>query len=61
MSTAVSIPVFLIAENRLLREALARILGKKNDITVVGAAMYSDSIAKVIATASAQVLLFDPA
>ena len=36
MSTAVSIPVFLIAENRLLREALARILGKKNDITVVG-------------------------
>jgi DNA-binding NarL/FixJ family response regulator len=60
MSTAVSIPVFLIAENRLLREALARILGKKNDITVVGAAMYSDAIAEVIATVSAQVLLFDP-
>lgn len=28
--------VFLLAENRLLREALARILGKRSDISVVG-------------------------
>ncbi len=60
MSTEVSIPVFLLAENRLLREALARILGKKTDITVVGAATYSPSIAESIAAVSAQVLLFDP-
>jgi DNA-binding NarL/FixJ family response regulator len=60
MSTEVSIAVFLLAENRLLREALARILGKKNDITVVGAATYSPAIIEAIAAVSAQVLLFDP-
>lgn len=60
MSTAVSIPVFLLAENRLLREALARILNKKNDITVVGAATYSLDVPEAIAATSARVLLFDP-
>jgi DNA-binding NarL/FixJ family response regulator len=60
MSSDVSIPVFLLAENRLLREALARILGKKNDICVVGAANYSPEVAEAIAAAAAQVLLFDP-
>jgi DNA-binding NarL/FixJ family response regulator len=60
MSTAVSISVFLLAENRLLREALARILSKKNDITVVGAATYSLEVSEAIAAVSARVLLFDP-
>jgi DNA-binding NarL/FixJ family response regulator len=60
MSTAVSISVFLLAENRLLREALARILNKKTDITVVGAAMYSASVPDAIAAVSTNVLLFDP-
>ena len=60
MNTEVSIPVFLLAENRLLREALARILNKKNDITVVGAATYSPSVTDAIAAVSARVLLFDP-
>ncbi len=60
MTNAVSIPVFLLAENRLLREALARILNKKNDITVVGAATYSPAVREAIAGVSAQVLLFDP-
>jgi DNA-binding NarL/FixJ family response regulator len=60
MSSEVSIPVFLIAENRLLREALARILGKKDDISVVGAATYSPAVTEAIAAVSAQVLLFDP-
>ena len=60
MSTAVSIPVFLLAENRLLREALARILNKKNDITVVGSATYSAAVSDAIAAVSARVLLFDP-
>ena len=60
MSTAVSISVFLLAENRLLREALARILNKKNDITVVGAATYSPVVVEAISAVSAQVLLFDP-
>jgi len=60
MNTEVSIPVFLLAENRLLPEALARILNKKNDITVVGAATYSPSVTDTIAAVSARVLLFDP-
>jgi DNA-binding NarL/FixJ family response regulator len=50
----------LLAENRLLREALARILGKKDDICVVGAATYSPAVTEAIAAVSAQVLLFDP-
>jgi DNA-binding NarL/FixJ family response regulator len=57
---AVSIPVFLLAENRLLREALARILSKKNDINVVGASAYSPAVSDAIAVTGARVLLFDP-
>jgi len=58
--SAACISVFLLAENRLLREALARILGKKNDIDVVGAASHSPSVLNAIATTSPRVLLFDP-
>ncbi len=57
---AVSIPVFLLAENRLLREALARILNKKNDITVVGASTHSPAVVDVLAAVCARVLLVDP-
>ena len=32
------IDVFLLSENRLLREALARVLVRKNDIRIVGTA-----------------------
>ncbi len=55
----VSIPVFLLAENRLLREALTRILNKKNGIAVVGAATWSPAVPDAIAAVSARVLLFD--
>jgi DNA-binding NarL/FixJ family response regulator len=42
---------FLLAENRLLREALVRILSKREDIRVVGAAPYSlDALQCVIST-----------
>jgi DNA-binding NarL/FixJ family response regulator len=60
MSANSVIPVFLVAENRLLREALARILNKKNDINVVGAATCSPAVTEAIIAVSAQVLLFDP-
>ena len=60
MTNALGIPVFLLAENRLLREALARILNKKNDISVVGSATYSPAVTDAIVAVSAQVLLFDP-
>src|SRR5438105_8322819 len=45
MTTIVGkISVFLLAENRLLREALAKILNKKTDITVVGSAPLSSGV-----------------
>jgi len=33
--------VFLLTENRLLREALVRILSKRSDVTVVGALAFA--------------------
>src|SRR5678815_1753635 len=52
--------VFLLAENRLLREALARILSKKNDIEVVGSGSYSATVLSDIMTVPPDVLLFNP-
>jgi len=60
MEVLASVSVFLLAENRLLREALARILNKKNNITVAGAASYSSNIETVLASVVPDVLLFDP-
>jgi two-component system nitrate/nitrite response regulator NarL len=51
--------VFLLAENRLLREALARILGKRADIAVVGAGRSQDYALPDIAAAGAEILLLD--
>src|SRR6267378_1647005 len=55
------VEVFLLAENRLLREALAKILRKKNDIRVVGAASFSPSALKQITDAAPHVLIVDSA
>jgi DNA-binding NarL/FixJ family response regulator len=55
------ISVFLLAENRLLREALTRILNKKNDIRVAGAAPFSPQIMEQIVAAMPDVLLSDAA
>ena len=56
-----STPVFLLAENRLLREALARIFSKKHDLEVVGAVSCTPDVLQVIANCSPRVLVFDPA
>ena len=50
-----------MAENRLLREALARILSKKCDIQVVGAAAFSPDVVSQIRSAAPDVLLSDSA
>lgn len=51
--------VFLLAQNRLLREALSRILDKKNDIEVVGSsALSADSLQEIVA-AMPDVLVID--
>jgi DNA-binding NarL/FixJ family response regulator len=49
MSDDTRATVFLLAQNRLLREALSRILGNKNDIQVVGStALSSDSLQEIV-------------
>lgn len=51
--------VFLLAENRLLREALLRILSKKDDISVVGAGSYSPAMFEQIVSTGANVVVLD--
>jgi two-component system response regulator DevR len=51
--------VFLLAENRLLREALLRILSKKDDIQVVGSGSYSFDVLEKIISAQANVVVLD--
>ncbi|MBZ5548464.1 MAG: response regulator transcription factor [Acidobacteriia bacterium] len=53
--------VFLLAENCLLREALLRVLRKKEDIVVAGAAPFSPSALEKVWAANADVVLFDSA
>jgi DNA-binding NarL/FixJ family response regulator len=55
------VQVFILAENRLLREALARILNKKSDIRVVGASAFAPDIVHLIAASVPHVLLCDSA
>ena len=51
--------VFLLAQNRLLREALAKILDKKTDVQVVGASAFSSTVLEQISAACPDVLLMD--
>jgi DNA-binding NarL/FixJ family response regulator len=51
--------IFLLAENRLLREALFRLLSKKNDIRVVGANSYSTAVHGDIVAACPNIVVLD--
>ena len=51
--------VFLLAENRLLREALIRLLSKRSEVRVVGANAYSSTVHQEIIAARPQILLLD--
>jgi DNA-binding NarL/FixJ family response regulator len=53
------IVVFLLAENCLLREALVRVLRKKEDIVVAGAIPFSLCALENVAAANPDVVLFD--
>lgn len=60
MDTAVAtIRVYLLAENRLLREALTRILSNEMDMRIVGASGFSPQLIAEVAAASPDVVLFD--
>lgn len=54
-----TIRVFLLAENRLLREALTRIFSKKNDIEIVGSSAFSSQLVDQVIASCPDVLLFD--
>jgi DNA-binding NarL/FixJ family response regulator len=51
--------VFLLAENRLLREALVRLLTKRSDIRVVGANPYSPTVHEEIIAARPNIIVLD--
>jgi DNA-binding NarL/FixJ family response regulator len=51
--------VYVVAENRLLRETLVRLFRKRGDLTVVGQSSYSDSVPENIAAAQSDLLLLD--
>lgn len=53
------IDVFLLAENRLLREALARVLDNKNDIRVVAAVAYDAKLTERVGELCPQILALD--
>jgi two-component system, NarL family, response regulator DegU len=56
-----TIDVFLLAENRLLREALGRVLTKKTDMRVVAASAFSPHVATEVIACKPHVLLLDSA
>src|ERR1700751_6066723 len=51
--------VYIVAENRLLRETLVRLFRKRGDLAVVGENSYSDSVPEHIASAQSDLLLID--
>jgi len=53
--------IFLLAENRLLREAIARLLRKKSGISIVGECGYTDTAVQQIAESCCEILLLDNA
>jgi DNA-binding NarL/FixJ family response regulator len=56
-STGVS--VYLLAENRLLRETLARLLEKKGGMSIAGVSRYTDSTVDHIFASGCAILLMD--
>ena len=51
--------VFLLAENRLLREALIRLLSKRTEVHIVGANGYSPAVHHEIIATRPQIILLD--
>src|ERR1700730_12939492 len=51
--------VYVMAENRLLRETLVRLFRKRNEISIVGDTCCSESAIDAIASAKSDLLLLD--
>ncbi|HEY6766476.1 MAG TPA: response regulator transcription factor [Candidatus Sulfotelmatobacter sp.] len=56
-----AVEVFVLAENRLLREALVRLLAKKGDIRVVGASPFSSAARREIVALQPGIVIVDSA
>jgi DNA-binding NarL/FixJ family response regulator len=56
---AYAVNVFLVAENRLLRETLVRLFQKRAGLSVVGESRYSEAGIELIAASQCGVLLMD--
>jgi DNA-binding NarL/FixJ family response regulator len=59
MSIDVRVTVFLLAQNRLLREALSKILSKKESLQVIGSSALTHDSLQEIAISSPDVLVID--
>jgi len=57
--SASEVKVYLLAENRLLRETLARLLQKRAGICVVGVSRYHEMAIREVATSGCDILLAD--
>ena len=51
--------LYVVAENRLLRETLVRLFRKRSEISIVGDTCCSDSAIEDIASAKSDLLLLD--
>src|ERR1700746_3451528 len=58
-SAGIVVPVFLLAENRLLREALVRLLSKRGDIRVVGSGAHSANVLEQVLAAQPNIVVLD--
>ena len=59
MNVSHTVDVFLLAQNRLLREALSRLLIKKSGIQVVGSSAFEDNVLEGILRSHPEILVFD--
>ena len=59
-SSEYRVGVFIIAENRLLREAFTRILSNKTDIYVLGSAQYTAETIQRLSPSEVELLLMNP-
>src|SRR5207245_10155923 len=53
------VSVYLLAENRLLRETLARLLEKRGGLSIAGVSRYTDSTLEEIFASRCAILLMD--
>ena len=58
-SESTKVKVFLLAENRLLRETLVRLLEKKGGVSIAGVSRYTESAIEEIMASGCSILLMD--